>query len=313
MTSQKVQGYAAALVAAATYGMNPLFALPLYAEGMGTISVLFWRYVLAVPIIALMAAARGQSFRLDRKQFAVITILGLLMGYSSLALFESYNLMAASIASTLLFVYPLMVAVLMAIFFRERLTVKTCTCLALALGGIGLLYKAADGATLSPAGMAWVMSSSLAYAIYIVYINRSGLATVPTLILTFYSLLAGSVIFIGAGIGEGGITVPSTPLMWGCVLCLALLPTALSMACTTVAVNRIGSTPTAILGVFEPVTAIVIGVAVFGEQLTPRDVTGLVLIITAVTIVVAGSSFGRVAQHLVAVRRLFPRRWHLRK
>lgn len=296
-----------AAIAAASYGTNPVFALPLYQEGMSANSVLLFRYLLGLPLLAAMIWWRGRSLRISRREVAPLATVGVMVALSSLALFESYNLMAASIASTLLFVYPLMVAVLMAIFFRERITPRTAACLALALCGIGLLYKGEDGATLSLAGMAWVMSSSLAYAVYIVFINRAGLRDVPTLTLTFYSLLAGSLIFICKGAATH-IVVPSTAGMWGCVLCLALLPTALSLVCTTIAVNRIGSTPTAILGVFEPVTAIVFGVVVFGERLTPRDVSGLLLIMTAVTIVVAGSTLGQIGRQLLRIRKLFPRR-----
>lgn len=132
----KVKGYILAAIAATTYGMNPLFALPLYKEGMDPDSVLFFRYLLAIPILAVMLKARGRSFRLKRNEVFPLIVMGLLMSVSSLTLFQSYNYMDAGIASTLLFVYPVMVAVIMAVGFREKLSVQGILCILIALCGI---------------------------------------------------------------------------------------------------------------------------------------------------------------------------------
>ena len=185
----KAKGYILGAIAAATYGMNPLFALPLYKTGMDPDSVLFFRYLFAIPLLGIMIKARGRNFKLKRKQILPLIIMGLLISISSLALFQSYNYMEAGIASTLLFVYPIMVALIMSFFFKEKLTIQTVLCILLALAGIGLLYKGGDGATLSLVGIGLVMASSLSYAIYIVGVNQSVLKDVATLKLTFYVLL----------------------------------------------------------------------------------------------------------------------------
>ena len=214
--------------------------------------------------------------------------------------------MAAGIASTLLFVYPIMVAVIMALFFKERLTITTILCIVMALSGIGLLYRGSDGDTLSLVGTLLVMASSLSYAIYIVGANRPMLSEIPTLKITFYVLVFGAVIFAGRFATGTPFTMPAASqwYMWADVVALALFPTAISFLCTTAAIQRIGSTPTAILGALEPVTAIFFGVLVFGETLTPRDMVGLTLIIVAVTMVVGGSKTG---EYLMRLRRMFPR------
>ena len=151
--NSKIKGSIYGLLSAAFYGMNPLFTLPLYAAGMATNSVLFWRYLMALPILALMVRLRGQSLKINRRLIFPLMALGLLMGYSSLALFLSYRYMDAGIASSLLFVYPLMVALIMTFFFHERLTLQTILCLVMAGGGIYMLYSGgASGSTLSAAG-----------------------------------------------------------------------------------------------------------------------------------------------------------------
>lgn len=285
---KSITGYTLGIVAAATYGLNPLFALPLYADGMDANSVLLFRYLAGIPIIAIMAIMGGDRLSLNRHEILPLAVLGLLMGFSSLALFESYNCMEASIASTLLFVYPLMVAVIMSLLYHEKFTWITGACLVTAGIGLALLYNGKPGSSLSFNGIAWVMGSALSYAIVLVGINRSVLASMPSNRMTFYLLLFGSLIFVIPSLTCKPVILPNNNHLWVCVLALGLLPTAVSLACTAKAIHYIGSTPVALLGVFEPVTAVLCGVLVFGEQLTGRDTAGLVLIMISVLLVIAG-------------------------
>lgn len=300
----KVKGYILGAVAAATYGMNPLFTLPLYKEGMDPDSVLFFRYLFAIPILGIMLKVRGRNFKLKQKEVLPLIILGWLVAISSLTLFQSYNYMEAGIASTILFVYPILVALIMAVIFKEKITLQTILCILLALSGIGLLYKGGDGATLSLIGVGLVMGSALSYAIYIVGVNRPILKDVATLKVTFYVLLFGlSLFLVRVDFGQS-LHIVDKWYLWGNLLALALFPTAISFLCTTQAIQDIGSTPTAILGALEPVTAVFFGVTIFGESLTLRLTCGIILIILAVTLIIAG---GNITTHLVRFRKLFPR------
>ena len=307
--SKTTTGYILAAIAAASYGTNPLFALPLYSAGMNPDSVLFFRYLMALPLLAAMLIARGRGFGLRTNQVLPLMGMGVVMAVSSLTLFESYNYMAAGIASTLLFVYPIMVAVIMAIGFGERLQAQTIGCIVMALAGIALLYRGSDGATLSLTGTVMVVVSALSYAIYIVGANRPRLSAIPTLKVTFYVLLFGVFVFGTRFVAGQPLTTPTIGqwYLWANVIALAVFPTAISFLCTTAAIQRIGSTPTAILGALEPATAIFFGITVFGETLTLRDSIGLALIITAVTLVVAGS---KTASYLMRLRHMFPRLLH---
>ncbi len=302
--NNKTKGYLYGAVAAATYGMNPLFALPLYADGMNADSVLFFRYLLALAILGGMIKWRGRDFRVRKREVFPLAAIGVLMACSSLTLFLSYNYMAAGIASTMLFVYPILVALIMAVCFREKVTILTAACIALALLGIAMLYQGDGGETLDPVGVALVMASALSYAIYMVWVNRPSLRDIPTVKLTFYALLFGLFVFlVRIGI-DGSLLLPGHWYHWGNLVALAVLPTAVSFVSTTKAVQFIGSTPTAILGALEPLTAVFFGVTMFGEPLTARIVGGILLIVLAVTLIIAG---GRIGSYLVRFRKLFPK------
>ena len=293
-----------AAISSATYGMNPLFSLPLYADGMSVDSVLFFRYLFAVPMVALMLKSRGRSFSVEKKEIWPLIMVGVFFVLSSITLFRSYHYMDSGIASTILFVYPVMVALIMAIFFKEKISLQTWSCIALALGGVGLLYKAPSGAVLSLIGILFVLGSALAYTLYIIAINKTILKEVPSVKITFYVILLGCFIFGAMVLLGDGLQTPTKWYLWLDIFAFALMPTVISMYCATQAIVYIGSTSTAILGALEPLTAVFFGITVFGETLCGRDIAGLVLIIVSVSFVVAG---GNIAAPLVRFRKLFPK------
>ena len=290
MTNNKTKGFILGAIAAASYGMNPLFTLPLYSAGMSVDTVLFYRYSLAVIVLGIMMKFQKQSFAIKRVDVLPLCIMGLLFAFSSLFLFMSYNYMDAGIASTILFVYPVLVAIIMAVVFKEKVSPITMFSIALALVGISMLCKSPGGETLSLVGITFVFLSSLSYAIYIVGVNRSSLKDMPIAKLTFYVLLFGLSVYVVRLQFCTELQVIPTPMLWINAVSLAVFPTVISLVTMTKAIHYIGSTPTAILGALEPVTALFFGVLVFGEQLTPRIILGILMVITAVTLIIGGKS-----------------------
>ena len=308
--NSKVKGYLLAAIAAASYGLNPTFALPLYADGMNPDSVLLLRYGFAIPIVAAMILLRGRSFRIGKGSILPLAALGVLMSLSSLTLFMSYKHMAAGIASSILFVYPIMVAVIMSIFFKEKMTMQTILCILLATCGIMMLYRTSDGETLSLVGTLLAIGSALAYALYLVGVNHKKVACIATLTVTFWVLCFGVLLFAGRlQCGAEPLTLPSAWYLWLDAFALAAIPTTISLVCTTAAIQAIGSTPTAILGAIEPVTAVIMGILLFHEGMTGREAFGIAMILVSVSFVIAGGSDGgkAIARNLTRFRHMFPR------
>ena len=306
MAFKNFKGYLLAAIAAAAYGTNPVFAIPLYEHGMNPNSVLLFRYLIGLPILACIMKARNISFAIRKEEILKVVILGFLMAISSLTLFESYKFMNSGIASTLLFVYPIMVAVLMIFLFHERFKISVGLCLIIMSFGLFLLMNPQGEESLSLIGILLVMVSAVTYAIYIIFVNVSKtIREIPTTKLLFYVLSAGTFFYVCLIPCGFELTLPEQNLDWLSLTALAIIPTVLSLACTTRAIQLIGSTPTAIFGALEPVSAVILSVAVLGQSLTTRDLLGGLLIIIATTIVVADNSVDRIILH---VRKMFPRR-----
>ena len=303
-SNTSIGGYLLGALAGATYGTNPLFALPLLGAGIDAPSVLFMRYAFAIPILAVMMVARGRGFGLRRGQVGPLVALGLLMAASSLTLYLSYAYIGAAIASTLLFIYPILVTVIMAVCYRERTSLLTVLCILLATAGIALLYRGDGGATLNLTGLLLVLLSALSYAVYLVWVNRPGIREIPTLKLTLYVIFFGIFLFAFRFDPHTFTVLNERPMLWLAAFSMALFPTALSLLCTSAAIQRIGSTPVAILGALEPVTAVGIAVLLFDEALTPRLAVGMLMVITAVTLIIGGPNL---AHRILRVRKMFPR------
>ena len=280
-----LKGYLFAAIAAASYGTNPIFAIPLYREGISVTSVLFMRYAMAVAIMFFTTMIKSpKAFVIKPKYVGLLAFMGILMVLSSIALFESYKYLSAGIASTLLFFYPVMVAVIMAIFYKERLTKKSWACLITAFLGVVILSKNDDGGFISLLGLTLVMLSSLSYAIYLVYINRGPMKKINTSTITFYVILGGFLVMIPYCLLDGGLMLPKTTPAWINAIGLGFFPTVISLIFTSRAIALIGSTETAIFGALEPLTAVILGILILGETLTITPAIGMILIFVSVTV-----------------------------
>ena len=279
----KVKGYIAGILAAVFYGTNPLGALPLYDHGFTSGNVLFYRYGLATIFFAVWMLIRKEKFSISRGYAIKFSLLGAMFALSSILLFASFLFMNAGVASTILFSYPIMTALLMVIFYREHITTITVISLALAIGGIGLLYRGDGQETLSVTGVLLVLGSSLLFAIYIVYAKQFKIKMSPVK-STFWIILLGYMFFTG-----DSVQLPRQPIEWGCIVLLALMPTLLSLYFLNISIQSIGSTLSSILGALEPVTAVVISTFVFGEPFTVRLAIGIVLILSAVLLIIGGN------------------------
>lgn len=280
----KLFGTLCGIGAAVCYGTNPLGAR-LYEEGMTPSNVLFWRFGLAWVFIAVVMLIRKEKLSVNKHEFAVLSALGLLFLASSFTLYASFKLMDVGVASTLLFVYPVLTAAIMAIFFKEKITWSTVVSIILSFIGVLLLYWTPGGDRLSAAGVVLVLVSALTYAVYIIVMNRAQLA-MSSFKINFYVLIYCALGNLALSFATGqGIQIPAHASSWFYVVWLAVVPAILALVMMVYAAKYIGSTPTAIMGALEPLTAVLIGIFLFGEVFTLRLAFGIILIFSSVFII----------------------------
>ena len=272
LSKNAVIGYPAGVITGITYGLNPLFAVPLMKDGASIESILC-----------------RHSFRVTWKQACVLLVLGLLYTTSSLTLFEAYKYIASGLATTIVFLYPVLVAIIM-VFLKVVPSWPVWLSIGLTFVGVVIMTQSDSSQTVNPIGLLLSFASALVYALFIVIINRSKvIGNISNSLLTFYALSVGTIVFLGKiALSDTGVMIGLTGhTAWLNLVGLAVLPTIVSTATLAIATRNIGATKASVLGVFEPVTAILVGTLVFGEALTTNIVVGILISMVAITFMIA--------------------------
>ncbi|MBR4595431.1 MAG: DMT family transporter [Bacteroidales bacterium] len=285
---RKLAGYLAGLIAGVSYGTNPLFAKPLLESGVPVLVMLFFRYGMSAAILAVWMACRHEAFKAEKRELGLLGILGVLFACSSLFLFTSYEFIPSGLATTLVYLYPVFTALIMVVL-RFYPSWQTWLSIIATFGGILLLSTPSAGAEIRLPGIILAIMSALSYALYLVIVNRSRrIKKVSEHTLTLYALMTGTAMFLIIRLFQGGSILEGvdSPADWGNLLGLAVVPTMISMLTLAVSSRYIGPTRTSILGVFEPLTAIMIGTVLFGEPLTPKMAAGVAICVGAVVFMI---------------------------
>lgn len=281
---RRTVGICAGIIAGVSYGTNPLFAKPLLESGVPVLVMLFFRYGISALLLAGWMLLKREPFRVKGRELSLLAVLGLLFACSSLFLFISYEFIPSGLATTLVYLYPVFVALIM-VLLRFYPSWQTWVSIAATFGGILLLSQPSGAAQIKPLGILLAVGSALSYAFYLVIVNRSKrIKHVSEHTLTLYALLTGTALFASLRAVQGGSFIEGVngPGDWANLIGLALVPTMISMLTLAISSRLIGPTKTSVLGVFEPLTAILIGTFLFGEPLTMKMGLGIAVCVAAV-------------------------------
>lgn len=282
----KLNGFLYGLLSSASFGLIPMFTIPAMRQGMHFESILLYRFAFATLALGAILLIDGQSFRINRRDIPSLLLLAFFYLISAVFLFWGYKFMASGIATTLHFMYPVLTTLIMMLFFREKKSIWRFMAIALAVAGVFFLSQGDDSGSITFIGIFIVLLSALGYALYLVTVSQLKVGQMKGLRLTFYVFLFGTLLLF-IGIGTAGHIQPiPNPHTAGNLVMLAIIPTVISNLALVKAVKCIGSTLTSVLGAMEPVTAVCVGIFMFGEPFTNSVGLGIILIITAVTIII---------------------------
>ncbi|MEG1562644.1 MAG: DMT family transporter [Bacteroides sp.] len=282
----KINGFLYGLLSSASFGLIPLFTLPAMHQGMHFESILFYRFAFAAVALGAILLLDGQSFRIRKNEIPSLLLLAALYLMSAVFLFWGYKFMPSGIATTLHFMYPVLTTLLMMVFFREKKSIWRFAAIALAVAGVFFLSNGDNSGTVTLTGIIIVLLSALGYALYLVTVSQLKIGQMKGLKLTFYVFLFSSLLLLIGIVPTSGIQLIPDWHTTGNLVMLALIPTVISNLALVRAVKSIGSTLTSVLGAMEPVTAVCVGIFIFGEAVTTGIGLGIGLIIAAVTVII---------------------------
>ncbi len=284
----RIKGILYAAVSSSTFGLAPFFSLTLLLAGFSAFEVLSYRWGVATIALTLFGWCSGCSFRLEKKDFLVVLLLSLLRAVTSFSLLIAYQNIATGVASTIHFMYPLAVSLVMMYFFQEKKSLWVMFAVFMSLLGAALLssgeLEAKNGDTI--VGLVAACVSVFSYAGYIVGVRMTRAVRINSTVLTCYVMGLGTVLYFIGALTTSGLRLVADGYTWLIILGLALPATAISNITLVRAIKYAGPTLTSILGAMEPLTAVVIGVFVFKELFTLNSAIGIILILLAVSVVI---------------------------
>lgn len=280
-----------AAISSISFGFSPLFSLGLIAAGLSNFDVLSYRWMVAAVVLVIYALCKKKTLRISTFDEAwKIALLSALRAITSITLLIGYANIASGVASTINFMYPVIVTATMMIFFGEDKSWINVGAIALSIFGVYLMSSGeglkVDGGN-TELGLACSLISAISFAAYYVVMKQVKADKIEVVKFTTWVMLLSAIYFIIAGIiVDGKISIVTDGKLWIYILGLGLWATMVSNFTGVKAVRRIGPTLTSILGALQPLTAVILGGLFLDEHLGPKTIGGIALIMIAVGIVV---------------------------
>lgn len=279
---EKTKGIAFGIIAAFIYGFTPILGKLTFLEGSNTMSLAFYRNLLSVPFLFLMLKYKKVDLKISKvqcKKLAILASLG--TSLTSLSLYGSYNYITVGMATTIHYIYPVLVAAASIMIFKERISIEKLLALLLSTAGVAMFFEG----DFNIIGVLLAFLSGVIYAAHILFIDRSGLNTMYPFKITFYLSIFSSLYLFLAGLLSDSLVFAMTPKGWLFTIAVAFLVGFLANTFIPISIKYSGPTVTSIVGLFEPITSIVTGILFLSEPLTIKSVIACILILLGVAII----------------------------
>ena len=263
------------------YGILPVFASIAYRGGINGVTLSFLRSFISVPVLYAMIRADKKSLHLTRKQVYDVITLSVIGGALPIVLlYLSYNFISTGLATTLHFVYPLVIVLISAIIYREKMSrITLCSVL---LVTVGIFMFTDLNINASKTGIIFALLSGIFYSFYVIYIDRSGLDRMDYIVLTFYIMLIMSIAIFIFGVAVDGISFDFTPVSWSLATVISLITTLGATPLLQMGIRYEGASTAGIISSVEPITTIVLGAVFLGEIIGTGQIIGGALILFGV-------------------------------
>lgn len=293
---KKIRGMLFTIGSALIYGLTPVLASHTFTQGSNAYTLTFYRAFLVVPVLAVIMLVKKVSFRLDRKELLALLTVGMLFsGGTTLMLYAAYDYVGIGTATTLHFLYPVFVALICRIFFREKLGWVRLLVLLLASGGVMFFIDHTGGGW---QGILLALASALTYAGYLTGVEKTGLQNMPALRFTFYLALFNSIGMLLVNIPAQQINFLLPPATLLETFLIAVSISFLAVALLQWGIRDLGAGTASIFCMFEPIASVAAGIFFLSEPLDIWKGIGCVVILGAVTImVILGQKPARTKSH----------------
>lgn len=289
MKINKSTGVFFAVLAACIYGCTGILGKITYAEGSNTIMLTWCRSLFSIPVLYAVLKAKGESLKVAKHQLKSLILLGITgASLTGMLLYGAYNYISVGLTTCIHFIYPVIVAVVCVVVFKEKISKTKVT--AIVLSVVGLLMFLEKDLNLNLMGIVLALLSGVAYSAYVIIMDKGGVRDLHPLVISFYCCCVAAVVVGVYGLLTSHLTLAITPKGWFFMFLMAMCVSVGANSMIPVAVKNVGPTVTSILGMFEPISTVILGFLVLNETITARGLIGCALVISAVVLLTLESS-----------------------
>ena len=279
----KTRGITCAVLAAFIYGFTPILGKFTYLEGSNSFSLTFYRSFLTLPVLYAILKANKISLSITKTELKKLSVLGILgPSLTALTLYGSYNYISVGMSTTIHYIYPVLVACVCIIFFKEKLSKEKFISLTLSVIGILLFFEGDFSGSI--VGILLSLFSGITYGSFLLFLDKSGINSMYPFKISFYTCMISSIFLFIFGIATKDLIFHMSVAGWFYTFLVSIFVSVVANTLMAIAVKNTGSTVTAIVGMFEPITSVILGILFLSEQFTLKNIIGCVFILIAVLI-----------------------------
>ena len=286
--NQTYKGIIFTAVSAVIFGFTPVLARISYDGGANGITMTFLRCFLSLPVLFLILKIKGIPLRVEKAWRMPVSVCGVFGAFATtVTLYMSYSYIPVGMATTLHFVYPVLVTVGCVLIFKEGITVKKVLALLCGAAGTLLFLENFSAGSGSGAGIFLALLSGLFSSVHMIVMDKSGIKNMYYFKLSFYLCLFGAVLSGIYGGVTGQLTLHLTGQAWFFAFLVSLCTSVGAISLFQLGIRYTGAVAAAILSTLEPITSVILGVLVLGELFTTRKIAGCVCILFSVVLIAA--------------------------
>lgn len=283
---KKTNGFISVIVSGIIFGLMPLFVKIIINNGSNTISLVFYRFLFAIPLLILINLKLKIDLRITKDEFKDLAFISL-FGYAPTAilLFLSYGYIPTGLATSLHFIYPILVTVGSVVFYKEKLNPKKAISAILCTIGIFLFLNEISISKDNFMGVILASLSGVTFAYYLIKLEKSNLRLMPTFKMILYLSTISSLALLAYGLVTQSLTIKIKPIGWLVITLFSFIVTIGAVSLLQIGVKFIGAQNASILSTTEPITSVIIGVTLLNDDINAKIILGILLIVLSVILI----------------------------
>lgn len=283
--NRNYKGILLIVISAACFALMPIFAVFAYKGNASMATVLFLRFALAAVLLFVYLAWKKQRLLIDRHTlFNLFLMGGVFYTMQSGLYFASVKYIAVSLQALLFYTYPIFVAVLATVVYKEKISRSLLVSICISLLGMALVIGTSFD-NINVLGASLALGAAAVYSLYINLGNRL-ICNLPSDLATAYISLFAAIAFLLAGTFTNSLDFHFRPSAWWPIIGIAFFSTTIAIVAFFRGLALLGSTRSAIISIIEPVITIALSSLLFHDKLSCLQWAGGVLVLTGAYIVV---------------------------